>query len=79
MASPLNQVRHQMFLGDVNFTSQFHETASGDILREVCRSVAKPLAAYRTTYAERNQSMARASLSGAYTMQEIGEFFGSII
>lgn len=80
VSSPLNQIRHQMFLGDEIFTRRFHQTATEDKLSEVSkahrRAVAKPLAAYRKTYSDRTQAMAQAYLSGAYTMQEIGRFFG---
>ena len=35
-----------------------------------------PLDDYRQRYRNRNEAMARAYLSGAYTMSEIGEHFG---
>jgi len=79
--SPLGQVKHQLFLGDESFVNcaQMASTRS-ERLRELSkahrRALAKPLAAYASDYSDRNEAMARAYLSGAYTMQQIGAFFG---
>ena len=35
-----------------------------------------PLTEYQQRYSQRQEAMARAYLSGAYTMAEIGEYFG---
>ena len=40
------------------------------------RSLAKTLAEYQDQYAQRDEVMARAYLSGVYTTEEIGKFFG---
>ena len=78
--SPLEQVRHQTLLGDDAFLAQHKTDAGADHLREVSkahrRGVALDLAAYRVHYPERAEAMARAYLSGAYTMAEIADFFG---
>lgn len=78
--SPLDNVRHQMLLGDPDFVDKFRDAKSPDELREVSkahrRSVAKPLEHFQSTYPERNLAMAKAYASGAYTMKEIGDFFG---
>jgi REP element-mobilizing transposase RayT len=78
--NPWRQVQHQMFLGDEAFVGRFQGAETAERLRDVSlaqrRSVAKPLETYRTVYSERNEAMARAYLSGAYTMREIGDFFG---
>lgn len=78
--SPLNQVQHQMLLGDPTFVAKIQDANSSDELREVSkahrRSVAKPLAHYQGTYTDRDTAMAEAYASGAYTMKEIGDFFG---
>ncbi|BBA35529.1 uncharacterized protein sS8_3592 [Methylocaldum marinum] len=53
---------------------------SPEELREVSkaprRSIALPLDDYRQRYPDRNEAMARAYLSGAYTLSEIGAHFG---
>jgi len=78
--SPLDQVQHQILLGDSAFVAKIHDAKPSDELREVSkahrRSVAKPLAHYRSTYVDRDQAMAEAYASGAYTMKAIGDFFG---
>jgi DNA-binding MarR family transcriptional regulator len=67
-------------LGDPAFVAKIHDAKPPDELCEVSkahrRSVAKPLAQYRSTYVDRDVAMAEAYASGAYTMKEIGEFFG---
>ena len=74
-------LRHQVFLGSESFVQQHVSTvASPTRLREVPRAqrrpLAKAIAEYERQYADRREAMARAFLSGAYTMQEIGEHFG---
>ncbi len=73
-------LRHQLFLG----SEQFVEKHTPDIrlptnVREVPRAqrrpLAKPLTHFERTYVQR-EAMARAFLTGAYTMQEIAEHFG---
>ena len=78
--SPLEQVRHQTLLGDDAFLARHKTCAGADHLREVSkahrRAVASDLADYRAQYSERAEAMARAYLSGAYTMAEIADLFG---
>jgi REP element-mobilizing transposase RayT len=78
--SPLEHVQHQILLGDSAFVAKIHDVKPSDDLREVSkahrRSIAKPLAYYQSTYVDRDAAMAEAYASGAYTMKEIGEFFG---
>jgi putative transposase len=78
--SPLDDVRHQLLLGDDAFVNQYHEEMKPAELREVSmahkRPLAKPLHEYQILYSERNEAMARAYLSGFYTMLEIGDHFG---
>ncbi|MBU2570895.1 MAG: addiction module toxin RelE, partial [Gammaproteobacteria bacterium] len=80
LPSPLNQTRHQLLLGDDTFVEQHQQDKKPEELREVSkahrRSVAMPLDNYRQRYQNRNEAMARAYLSGAYTMSEIGAHFG---
>ena len=80
LSSPLDDVRHQLLLGDDSFVNQYLEENKPEELREVSRahrrSLAQPLSKYQKLYGERNEAMARAYLSGAYTMAEIGGHFG---
>jgi transposase len=49
-------------------------------LREVPRAqrrpLARPLSQYERTYPDRREAMARAFLTGVYTMQKIPDHFG---
>ncbi len=79
--SPLGQVKNQLFLGDEQFIAEnSSKIDQGESLRELSmahkRSMAKSLAEYQAEAPDRNQAMARAYLSGGYTMKEIGEHFG---
>lgn len=79
LASPLTGVRHQLLLGDDAFIQQYRKEKP-EKLREVSkahrRSLALTLLQYQKKYPNRNEAMARAYLSGAYTMAAIGEHFG---
>lgn len=80
LPSPLENTRHQLVLGDDAFAERHRQTKDAETLREVSkahrRSVALPLEEYRDRHPDRDEAMARAYLSGAYTMAEIGRFFG---
>jgi REP element-mobilizing transposase RayT len=74
-------LRHQVFLGSEGFAERHLGTSAAlDRLREVPRAqrraLAKPLAAIAADYPDRREAMARAFLTGVYTMQEIADFFG---
>lgn len=77
--SPLQGVRHQLLLGDDGFVESHRKPGGDDVLREVSkahrRSVALPLEEYQARHPDRDEAMARAYLSGAYTMAEIGQYF----
>jgi putative transposase len=79
LASPLEEARYQFILGDDAFVEQFRNSKSTDQLREISkaqkRSQAKTLYEYDTQYKTRNEGMAKAYHSGAYTMREIAEYF----
>ena len=79
LPSPLLETRHQLLLGDADFVERHIQEKPTEALREMSkahrRSVAKPLADYQSNYASRDDAMARAYLSGAYTMAEIALFF----
>ncbi len=78
--SPLLATRHQLILGDDAFVEQHHQNKAQEELRELSRahrrSLALPLADYEKKYAGRNEAMAQAYKSGAYTMVQIAEYFG---
>ena len=77
--SPLQGVRHQLLLGDDGFVVSHRQTGGDDVLREVSKahrkSLALPLDQYQSRYTSRDEVMAQAYLSGAYSMAEIGNFF----
>lgn len=78
--SPLLATRHQLILGNDAFVEQHHQNKAHEELRELSkahrRSLALPLANYEKRYADRNEAMAQAYHSGAYTMAAIAEHFG---
>jgi REP element-mobilizing transposase RayT len=80
LSSPLDQTRHQLVLGDDAFVDQYRQGKKAEELREVSkahrRSIALSLDEYQQNYQNRNEAMARAYLSGVYTMSEIGNHFG---
>ena len=80
LPDPKEQVKHQMFLGNESFnTEKIQLIEKTETLREVSkahkRSIALTLVDYQKRYEQRNEAMAKAYLSGAYTMAEIGEHF----
>jgi REP element-mobilizing transposase RayT len=78
--SPLADVQHQLILGDEAFIRWHKGLNRGRNVRDVSKAqrriLAKSLEEYRSRYQTRNEAMARAYLSGAYSMREIGDFFG---
>jgi len=80
LPSPLESTRYQLLLGDDAFTEQFRQDQSPEPMREYSKSqkraIALTLPKYEQQYATRNESMAAAYFSGAYTMREIAEYFG---
>jgi len=69
-----------MTVGDDAFLQRFRGMRRPGELREIPKSqrraLAKSLVEYRSMYPDRNQAMARAYGSGAYTMKVIRDFFG---
>lgn len=78
--SPLAYTRHQVLLGNEAFIATQQQSQRSGELKETAmaerRAVALPLAAYRGSYANRDEAMARAYLSTAYTMPQIAAAFG---
>jgi REP element-mobilizing transposase RayT len=78
--SPLLAQRHQLLLGDDVFAQGLQQQPRlPAALREVSkahrRTVALSLADYQSNFAQRDDAMAQAYLSGAYTMAAIAEHF----
>ena len=80
MDSPLEQTRHQVLLGDESFVELHTQDKHVNELREMSkahrRTIEMSLEEYKQRYPVRNEAMARAYLSGAYTMLSIGKHFG---
>mgnify|MGYP003575963011 CR=1 FL=1 len=78
-ASPLAATRHRVLLGDDAFVSAHQQSQQPEELRETARvercAVTLPLTEYRLRYADRNEAMARAYLSAAFTMPQIAQAF----
>ena len=80
LPDPKREIKHQMFLGNDSFISRhIQKIEKTETLREVSkahkRSVALTLFDYQRKYPLRDEAMAKAYLSGAYTMSEIGVHF----
>jgi REP element-mobilizing transposase RayT/AraC-like DNA-binding protein len=78
--SPLKQTRHQLALGNDAFvTSAVSQAPAPEYLavsKTQRRAAQLTLAQYRAAYPRREQAMAQAYRSTAYTMQQIATFFG---
>lgn len=78
--SPLKDTQHQMILGDQAFVMQHGErlgtTDFTAVTKGQRRVAAMTLPQYEQTYANRDEAMARAYSSTAFTMAEIGKHFG---
>ena len=79
LPSPMAAVRHQLLLGDDEFVQRHQSPLAVKRLREVSkahrRTVAMTLPQYQAHYTDKDEAMARAYLSGAYTMALIAEHF----
>lgn len=78
--NPMGQVRDQLYLGDETYGEGLRAQLDGRRLREISKVQRRPLAGSLMEHAnccsDRNEAMARAYRSGAYTMREIAEYFG---
>lgn len=77
-ASPWSALKHQAILGDDAFVARFHDPKRAETLSEISKAQRRPLAGDLAGYGiryQRDEAMARAYLSGAYTMKEIADFF----
>jgi putative transposase len=80
LSSPLKDTKYQTMLGDATFIAQFQYAAAPDGILEVPkaqrRTLALTLPEYQSRYPDRDEAMARAYFSTAYTMAQIGKHFG---
>lgn len=80
LPSPLKKTRHQLLLGDDAFVARHRQVKDSEALREVSkahrRTLVLTLEEYRLHFTEKGEAMAHAYLSGAYTMADIGRYFG---
>jgi putative transposase len=78
---PLTCLKNEIFLGSNEFVEETQRHLSpdqslSDIPKSQKEPVKKPLSYYETEGNTRNESMAKAYLSGYYTLAEIGAHFG---
>jgi putative transposase len=80
LVSPLQYTKHQTMLGDATFISQFKYGVAPEGVPEVSkaqrRTLALSLPQYQAKYPHRDEAIARAYLSTAFTMAQIGQHFG---
>lgn len=80
LGNPLKCTKHRAILGFPTFGVPSEDPnvcgALAEIARVQRRALALPLDAYQTKYLDRNEAMARAYMSTAYTMAQIGKHFG---
>lgn len=80
LQSPLKRTRHQLMLGDDAFVARHQQDGGSEAFCEASRTQRRSLALaindYQAKYACRNEAMARAFLSTAFTMAQIGRHFG---
>lgn len=78
--SPLKGTQYQLVLGDESFVAKHRgsldNAALTDVVKEQRRMSAMTLEEYQSTSNCRDEAMARAYRSTAYTMAEIGKHFG---
>lgn len=82
---PWAHLRNQVFLGDERFVKRLRrkylgkQAVQGDISevpQAQRRKPAKALAWYEGRYRDRKLAMAKAYLSGSYTLKAVGDYFG---
>lgn len=78
--SPLRQVKYQLILGDTAFVSEHRDKAPRAVLDQATkiqrRHTTMSLRQFAVRYARRDEAMARAFWSTAFTMAAIGDHFG---
>lgn len=78
--SPLSATRHQILLGNDDFLSTYQDSDRAadfpETAKDERRAIAPPLSFYQARFADRNEAMARAYYSTAFTMSQIASAFG---
>jgi putative transposase len=79
--SPWQQLKNQIYLGTDHFVHEMQskidpEQSLNDIPKKQKQAPVKSLAYFFERYATRQESMARAYLTGHYTLAEVGHHFG---
>jgi len=79
--APWERLKNQIYLGSDDFVEAMQcnldpEQSLRDIPKLQKQSAPKPLKHYESKYTRREESMARAYLSGHYTLEDVGEWFG---
>ena len=80
-ASPWQQLKNQIFLGDENFVNAMQDKLRpGQSLRDIPKrqkqAAIRPLSFFAEQYPSRDAGMAQAYRSGHYTLTQVGEHFG---
>ena len=80
LPSVWTELRNQIYLGSERFTDRMKQSISpklnlDEVPRTQHRRVTKPLEDYVTGHTARKEGMAKAYLSGDYTMKEIAHQF----
>ena len=79
VTNPLLRIRSQLVLGDDNFAEQVQQTTAATEVSDISRSQrgvrALPLQTYRNQYANRDEAIARAYATNAYSFKEIAHHF----
>ena len=79
--SPWENLKNQIYLGSFSFVDDMQckldpEQSLKDIPKLQKQSAIKSLEYYKKRYPIRNEAMAKAYLSGHYTLEAVGEIFG---
>ena len=79
--SPWAQLKNQIYLGNDDFIENIQckldpEQSLKDIPKKQKQGPAKPLRYYFSTYPVQKEAMAKAYLSGHYTLEEVGQHIG---
>ena len=79
VSSPLLGAKNQLLLGDDSFIERFQEARPGAEMSGISRAQrgiqALPLQTYQDQYADRDEAIAHAYASNAYSFKEIAEHF----
>ncbi len=80
-SSPWKSLKNQIYLGTDDFVEDLQsriapEQSLKDIPKKHKLAAPKPLEFYRQQFSNRQEAMAKAYLSGHYTLREVGDVFG---